>query len=112
MTYTDIVIVDGDDANRAMLCRALTGIGFSHACVRSGVEALKQLPTNTFKVALLDASFSDTDGVVTLRQRMGEMQPPSSRQTYPVELHTTSRSTSLHDKPASSRHACAARQPV
>jgi CheY-like chemotaxis protein len=76
MKYTDIVIVDGDDANRATLCRALTGIGFSHACVRSGVEALKQLTTNPFKVALLDASLSDTDGVATLRRRMGEMQPP------------------------------------
>jgi CheY-like chemotaxis protein len=76
MKYTDIVIVDGDDTNRATLCRALTGIGFSHVCVRSGVEALKQLTTNPFKVVLLDASLFDTDGVATLRRRMGEMQPP------------------------------------
>jgi CheY-like chemotaxis protein/anti-sigma regulatory factor (Ser/Thr protein kinase) len=76
MKYTDLVIVDGDDTNRATLCRALTGIGFSHTCVRSGVDALKQLTTNPFKVALLDASLADTDGVATLRRRMGEMQPP------------------------------------
>jgi CheY-like chemotaxis protein/anti-sigma regulatory factor (Ser/Thr protein kinase) len=76
MEHTDIVIVDGDDANRATLCRALSGTGFSHACVGSGVEALKQLTTNTFKVALVDASLSQTDGVATLRRRMSEMLPP------------------------------------
>ncbi len=76
MEHTDIVIVDGDDANRATLCRALAGTGFSHACVRNGVEALKRLTTNTFNVALVDASLFDTDGVATLRRRLSEMQPP------------------------------------
>jgi CheY-like chemotaxis protein len=76
MAHTEIVIVDGDDANRATLCRALTGAGLSHVCVRSGVEALAQLTTSPFKVALLDVSLSDTDGGVALRRRMSEMQPP------------------------------------
>ena len=73
--HADIAIVDGGDANHATLCRALTGADLSHAYVRSGVGALEQLATNRFKVALPDASLSDTDGVATLRKRMSEMQP-------------------------------------
>jgi hypothetical protein len=68
--------VDGGDANHATLCRALTGADLSHAYVRSGVGALEQLATNRFKVALPDASLSDTDGVASLRKRLSEMQPP------------------------------------
>jgi len=59
---THILVIDADDTNRATLCRSLTGTGLSHACVRSGPEALDKLNTNAFTVALLDSSLADADG--------------------------------------------------
>ena len=76
MKSTDVLVLERDYASRATLCDVLLGAGLSVACACSEVEALERLTTNTFRVALLDASLSSTHGVEALRHRMKEMTPP------------------------------------
>ena len=76
MQTTDVLVLEKDYASRAMLCDVLLGAGLSVACACSEVEALERLTTNTFRVALWDATLSSSHGVEALRHRMEEMTPP------------------------------------
>jgi CheY-like chemotaxis protein/anti-sigma regulatory factor (Ser/Thr protein kinase) len=73
---TDVLIVEKDYATRTTLCDVLLSAGWSVACAGSEDEALERLTTNTFRVALMDASLSDVRSVDTLRHRLNEMTPP------------------------------------
>jgi CheY-like chemotaxis protein/anti-sigma regulatory factor (Ser/Thr protein kinase) len=76
MKCTDVLIVEKDSATRATLCNTLSRTGWSVACACNEDEALERLTTNTFKVALLDASLSDRYNLEALRHRLHEMTPP------------------------------------
>jgi CheY-like chemotaxis protein/anti-sigma regulatory factor (Ser/Thr protein kinase) len=76
MKRMDVLIVEKDCATRATLCDVMSSTGLSVACACNEDEALHRLTTNTFRVALLDASLSDRYSLEALRHRMNAMTPP------------------------------------
>jgi hypothetical protein len=81
MTYTDIVIVDGDDANRAMLCRALTGIGFLPD------RALGALKTDAYDVVPTPIEADLLQQVIQEPAGRADRHPHRQRYTPEVRLH-------------------------
>jgi DNA-binding NtrC family response regulator len=63
-----ILVVEDDATLRDLLLEVLRGWGYEAAAVASGAEALEQLKTQLFEVAILDIHLPEMDGVELLRQ--------------------------------------------
>ena len=61
-----VLLVDDEEANRALLSRRLTNQGYRVTAVEGGREALAALRANRFDLVLLDLMMPDMDGLATL----------------------------------------------
>ena len=63
-----ILVVDDDDALRALLIDYLTGHGLQVSGVGTAAEAIKAVASNSYSLVLLDLSLPDGDGIDLARQ--------------------------------------------
>lgn len=67
-----VLVVDDDEANRDLLLRQLQRLGYSVVCAASGPEALAQLKSRRFEVALVDFIMPGMDGLEVLERIKGD----------------------------------------
>ena len=76
-THGRILIVDDDDAIRALLITVLRRRGLQADAARNGIEALDKLGAHPYEVMLLDLMMPQMSGYEVLDHLAA--QPPSSR---------------------------------
>ncbi len=64
--YSKILVVDDDEDLRRVLTVILTRQGFLVDAVETGKEAIKQIATGDYKIALIDVRLQDMNGMDVL----------------------------------------------
>ncbi|HYO77490.1 MAG TPA: response regulator [Thermoanaerobaculia bacterium] len=82
----DVLIVDDDEATRAVICTALTAAGLTCDTAADGVEALEQLAGTCYAFVLLDLGMPRLDGRGLLEQLRTTPMPSAER---PIVLVVT-----------------------
>lgn len=67
-----VLVVDDDEANRDLLARQLQRLGYLVICTASGAEALTELRSRRFEVALVDFMMPGMDGLEVLEHMKGD----------------------------------------
>jgi signal transduction histidine kinase len=67
-----VLVVDDDEGNRDLLSRQLQRLGYSVVCAASGPEALTELKSRRFEVALVDFMMPGMDGLEVLERMKGD----------------------------------------
>ena len=62
-----LLVVDGDEYNRDLLCRRLACKGYAANAAASGQEALALIQQHAFDLVLLDIMMPDLDGIAVLK---------------------------------------------
>ena len=65
--HGSLLIVDDNEANRDLLCRRLSRLGFATTAAAGGREAIELLQTQTFDLVLLDIMMPDINGLTVLK---------------------------------------------
>lgn len=74
-----VLVVDDDEANRALAQELMDGLGLRASCAANGQEALDLTRRESFAAVLMDLQMPEMDGIETTRRilaNLGERSPP------------------------------------
>lgn len=92
-----VLVVDDNYANRLLACLMLETLGYTHASVDGGHEALENIAHNHYDIILMDVRMPEMDGLETTR-RIRQFENEHSMPHVPIIAVTADAVRMLEDK--------------